>query len=44
MGVHVAVNLAAITGAFDGLTAPGSLLIPVVVAAPAIGHLRVSLV
>ena len=39
MGAYVAVNAAAITGAFDGMKPPGTWGFSLVVAAPVIGHI-----
>ena len=39
MGAYVAVNIAAITGAFDGMKPPGTWAFALVVTAPVIGHL-----
>lgn len=39
LGAYVAVNAAAITGAFDGMKTPGTWAFSLVVAAPIIGHL-----
>ena len=39
MAAYVAVNAAAITGAFDGMKPPGTWAFSLVVAAPIIGHL-----
>ena len=39
MGAYVAVNVAAITGAFDGMRPPGTWFFSLVVAAPVIGHI-----
>jgi putative oxidoreductase len=39
MGGYVAVNLAAITGAFDGMKPPGTWAFSLVAAAPIVGHL-----
>jgi putative oxidoreductase len=44
MGAYVAVNVAAITGAFDGLKPPGTWAFALVVAAPVIGHIWAFLV
>lgn len=44
MGAYVAVNLAAITGAFDGMKSPGTWAFALVVAAPVIGHIWAFLV
>ncbi|WP_031551920.1 hypothetical protein [Parvularcula oceani] len=38
-GAYVAINAAAITGAFDDLQAPGSYVLALAVAAPVIGHI-----
>lgn len=39
MGAYVAVNLAAITGAFDGMKPPGTWVFALIVAAPVVGHI-----
>ena len=39
MGAYVALNLAAITGAFEGLRPPGAWLFAAAAAAPVVGHL-----
>lgn len=44
MGAYVAVNLAAITGAFDSMKPPGTWVFSLVVAAPVIGHIWAFLV
>jgi len=44
MGAYVAVNIAAITGAFDGMKPRGSWALSLVVAAPVIGHIWAFLV
>ncbi|MEO5913809.1 MAG: hypothetical protein ABIS50_06225 [Luteolibacter sp.] len=44
MGAYIAVNVAAITGAFDGLKPPGTWALSLVVAAPVIGHIASFLV
>jgi hypothetical protein len=44
MGAYVAVNIAAITGAFDGMKPPGTWAFALVVAAPVIGHIWAFLV
>jgi len=43
MAGYVAINIAAITGAFDNATAPGSYLLALVVAAPVAGQLWATL-
>jgi len=44
MGAYVAVNVAAITGAFDGMKSPGTWAFALIVAAPIIGHIWAFLV
>ncbi|MEO5712814.1 MAG: hypothetical protein ABIT37_04940 [Luteolibacter sp.] len=44
MSAYVAVNIAAITGAFDGMKSPGTWFFSLVVAAPVIGHIWTFLV
>lgn len=44
MGAYIAVNVAAITGAFDGMKSPGTWGFSLVVAAPIIGHIWAFLV
>jgi len=44
MSAYVAVNLAAITGAFDDLRAPGSWVLGLAVAAPVVGQIWATLV
>jgi putative oxidoreductase len=44
MGAYVAVNIAAITGAFDDMKPPGTWAFALVVAAPVIGHIWAFLV
>ena len=39
MGAYIAVNAAAMTGAFDGMKPPGTWAFSLVVAAPVIGHI-----
>jgi putative oxidoreductase len=39
MGAYVAVNVAAITGAFGNMKSPGTWVFSLVVAAPVIGHI-----
>ncbi len=43
MGAYAAVNIAAITGAFDGLQGPGRWALGAVVAAPVIGQIWATL-
>ena len=44
MSAYVAVNIAAITGAFDGMKSPGTWLFSLVATAPVIGHIWTFLV
>ncbi len=39
MAAYIAVNVAAITGAFDNMKSPGTWFFSLVVAAPVIGHI-----
>ena len=43
MGAYAAVNIAAITGAFEGLSGPGRWALGAVVAAPVIGQIWATL-
>ena len=38
-GAYVTINVAAITGAFDGLRPPGTYVLALAVAAPVVGHI-----